>query len=85
MAYGPATGFEVVDALMDEPALKAYHLLPSVCGDWLAKLGRLAEARVDFGRAATLTRNASERNLLIGRAAACAAACRTSYNAHERG
>jgi RNA polymerase sigma-70 factor (ECF subfamily) len=72
MAFGPAAGLELVDALCDEPALKGYHLLPSVRGDLLAKLGRTAEARVEFDRAASLTRNARERELLLARAAACA-------------
>jgi len=72
MAFGPATGLELVDALTSEPSLKSYHLLPSVRGDLLAKLGRTEEARSEFERAATLTRNARERQLLLDRAAACA-------------
>jgi predicted RNA polymerase sigma factor len=72
MAFGPATGLEHVDALAGEPALKGYHLLPSVRGDLLAKLGRLDEARAEFERAASLTRNERERTLLHERAAACA-------------
>ena len=72
MAFGPATGLELVDALTSEPSLEAYHLLPSVRGDLLAKLGRFDEARADFERAAALTRNARERELLLERAAACA-------------
>lgn len=68
MAYGPAAGLALVDALTAEPALKAYHLLPSVRGDLLAKLGRLDEARAEFERAAALTRNARERELLLERA-----------------
>ncbi len=72
MASGPAAGLELVDALTSEPSLKAYHLLPSVRGDLLAKLGRLDEARTEFERAASLTRNARERDLLLERAAACA-------------
>jgi RNA polymerase sigma factor (sigma-70 family) len=72
MAFGPAAGLELVDALISEPSLKAYHLLPSVRGDLLAKLGRLDEARAEFERAASLTRNARERQLLLERAAACA-------------
>ncbi len=72
MAYGPAAGLEVVDALTSEPSLEAYHLLPSVRGDLLAKLGRFGEARAEFERAASLTRNARERTLLLERAAACA-------------
>ena len=72
MAFGPAAGLEIVDALTSEPSLKAYHLLPSVRGDLLAKLGRFDEARAEFERAASLTRNARERELLLERAAACA-------------
>jgi RNA polymerase sigma factor (sigma-70 family) len=68
MAFGPAAGLELVDALTAEPSLKAYHLLPSVRGDLLSKLGRYDEARVEFKRAATLTRNARERELLLERA-----------------
>jgi len=71
MAFGPAAGLELVDALTAEPSLKAYHLLPSVRGDLLAKLGRYDEARAEFERAAALTRNTRERELLLGRAAAC--------------
>jgi RNA polymerase sigma factor (sigma-70 family) len=69
MAFGPAAGLELVDELMSEPSLAHYHLLPSVRGDLLAKLGRVAEARVEFKRAASLTRNARERALLLERAA----------------
>jgi RNA polymerase sigma factor (sigma-70 family) len=72
MLMGPASGLEIVDALAAEPALKAYHLLPSVRGDLLEKLGRLDEAREEFERAATLTRNDRERQLLLDRAAKCA-------------
>jgi RNA polymerase sigma-70 factor (ECF subfamily) len=72
MAYGPAAGLELVDALTAEPSLKAYHLLPSVRGDLLKKLGRLDEARAEFERAASLARNARERELLHERARACA-------------
>jgi len=68
MAYGPAAGLEVVDGLMEAPALKRYHLLPSVRGDLLAKLGRHAEARREFERAAGLTQNERERQLLLARA-----------------
>ncbi|WP_145802034.1 RNA polymerase sigma factor [Kribbella amoyensis] len=71
MAFGPERGLEAVDTLLDEPSLKGYHLLPSVRGDLLFKLGRLAEARVEFERAAGLTRNERERVLLLDRAAAC--------------
>ena len=72
MAFGPAAGLELADELMDEPALAGYHLLPSVRGDLLAKVGRHEEARAEFERAASLTRNARERELLLGRARACA-------------
>ncbi|MGE5287455.1 MAG: RNA polymerase sigma factor [Micromonosporaceae bacterium] len=72
MAHGPAEGLELVDALTSQPALKSYHLLPSVRGDLLAKLGRYEEARKEFERAASLTQNARERTVLLGRAAACA-------------
>jgi len=73
MAFGPAAGLELVDELQSEPSLKAYHLLPSVRGDLLAKLGRFDEARVEFERAASLTRNAREQALLRERARACTA------------
>jgi RNA polymerase sigma-70 factor (ECF subfamily) len=69
MAFGPAAGLELVDSLTSEPALENYHLLPSVRGDLLAKLGRADEARGEFERAASLTRNARERDLLLARAA----------------
>jgi RNA polymerase sigma factor (sigma-70 family) len=72
MAFGPQAGLDLVDALENEPSLKGYHLLPSVRGDLLAKLGRLAAARAEFTRAAALTRNTRERDLLLKRAAACA-------------
>jgi RNA polymerase sigma factor (sigma-70 family) len=72
MAFGPAAGIELVDALASEPMLKNYHLLPSVRGDLLSKLGRLDEARTEFERAASLTRNERERALLLERAAASA-------------
>jgi predicted RNA polymerase sigma factor len=72
MAFGPAAGIELVDALASEPVLKNYHLLPSVRGDLLSKLGRLDEARTEFERAASLTRNERERALLLERAAASA-------------
>jgi len=73
MAFGPAAGLELIDTLAEEPSLKAYHLLPSVRGDFLFKLGRMAEAEVEFARAASLTRNAREREFLLERARACAA------------
>jgi RNA polymerase sigma factor (sigma-70 family) len=71
MAFGPEIGLELADQLLDEPKLAGYHLLPSVRGDLLWKLGRFEEARAEFERAAALTRNARERELLRGRAAAC--------------
>lgn len=72
MAFGPAEALELVDALTSEPALEKYHLLPSVRGDLLKKLGRREEARVEFERAAALTRNVRERDLLLDYARACA-------------
>jgi RNA polymerase sigma-70 factor, ECF subfamily len=69
MAFGPAAGLELVDALTSEPSLKSYHLLPSVRGDLLLKLGRLSEAQAEFERAASLTQNSRERELLLSRAA----------------
>jgi RNA polymerase sigma factor (sigma-70 family) len=74
MAFGPAAGLEVIDTLASEPSLKAYHLLPSVRGDFLFKLGRFAEAQAEFERAATMTQNARERQLLLDRARGCAGA-----------
>ncbi len=71
MAVGPAAGLEIVDALTTDPALAGYHLLPSVRGDLLARLGRLDEARVELERAASLTRNVRERDMLLARAAGC--------------
>lgn len=71
MAFGPAAGLQLVDELASEPSLRNYHLLPSVRGDLLAKLGRTEEARAEFERAASLTQNARERQLLLDRAAAC--------------
>jgi predicted RNA polymerase sigma factor len=73
MAFGPAAGLELVDALVHEPTLKSYHLLPAVRGDLLRKLGRSEEARVEFERGAALTENMRERELLQRRAAECAA------------
>ncbi|MGH7615442.1 MAG: RNA polymerase sigma factor [Gemmatimonadales bacterium] len=70
MAFGPAAGLEIADPLTSEPSLAHYHLLPSVRGDLLAKLGRFPEARAELERAASLTRNARERQLLLDRAAA---------------
>ncbi len=72
MAFGPAAGLAIVDGLLAEPSLKEYHLLPSVRADLLAKLGRFAEARAENERAAALTRNVRERELLLARAAECA-------------
>jgi RNA polymerase sigma-70 factor (ECF subfamily) len=72
MAFGPAAGLELVDALASEPLLKAYYPLPAVRGDLLDKLGRLDEARAEFERAASLTRNARERDVLLQRAASAA-------------
>ncbi|MEU1721437.1 RNA polymerase sigma factor [Nonomuraea sp. NPDC005692] len=71
MAYGPAVGLELLDQIVDEPSLKGYHLLPSVRGDLLFRLGRRGEARAEFERAASMTRNSRERALLHERAAAC--------------
>ena len=73
MAFGPAAGLDLVDALVPEPSLKAYHLLPAVRGDLLRKLGRFEEARIEFERGAALTENVRERDLLQRRAAECAA------------
>jgi len=73
MAFGPQVGLDLVDALVSEPTLKAYHLLPAVRADLLRKLGRLEEARAEFERAALLTENARERELLQRRAAECTA------------
>jgi predicted RNA polymerase sigma factor len=72
MAFGPQAGLDLADALTAEPSLQGYHLLPSVRGDLLVKLGRFDEARPEFERAASLTRNARERALLLDRARACA-------------
>ena len=69
-AEGPAAGLAIVDRLADEPQLKSYHLLPSVRGDLLAKLGRHDEARREFARAATLTSNQRERDVMLARAKA---------------
>ena len=77
MAYGPAAGLEVADRLRTERALQGYHLLPAVRGDLLDKLRRFDEAEGEFERAASLTRNARERDVLLQRAAACRAASRT--------
>jgi len=82
MLFGPEAGLEIVDALTSEPVLKTYHLLPSVRGDLLKKLGRLGEARAEFERAAGLTRNERERKLLLDRAAACGNQVRTDFANH---
>jgi RNA polymerase sigma factor (sigma-70 family) len=74
MAFGPAAALEIVDTLAMDPRLKSYHLLPSVRGDLLEKLGRCEEARREYARAASLTQNARDRKLLLGRAAACGSA-----------
>ena len=71
MAYGPQPALEIVDALAAERSLEAYHLLPVVRGDLLFRLGRMDEARAEFERAASLTRNARERQMMLARAAAC--------------
>jgi RNA polymerase sigma-70 factor, ECF subfamily len=71
MAFGPQAGLEIVDGLTSEPSLQGYHLLPSVRGDLLVKVGRVDEARTEFERAASLTRNTRERDLLLKRARAC--------------
>jgi len=74
MASGPAAGLDAVDALLSEPSLQSYHLFPAVRGDLLAKLGRHAEAKLEFERAASLTRNTRERDLLNARAASMSGA-----------
>jgi predicted RNA polymerase sigma factor len=71
MAFGPAAGLELIDGLAAEGSLENYHLLPSVRGDFLKKLGRLDEARTEFEHAASLTRNLRERKLLLDRAQMC--------------
>ena len=78
MLFGPEAGLKLIDTLKDNPALASYHLLPSVRGDFLAKLGRFDEARAELGRAAALTQNARERALLLARAAACEASAAAS-------
>jgi RNA polymerase sigma-70 factor, ECF subfamily len=74
MTFGPAAGLQIIDTLVSEPSLKAYHLLPSVRGDFLFKLGRFAEAQSEFERAISLTRNAREREFLLDRARTCSEA-----------
>jgi predicted RNA polymerase sigma factor len=78
MAFGPQAGLDLVDQLVGEPALKNYHLLPGVRADLLSKLGRQEEAKIEFERAAAMTRNERERALLMSRATAIAGAARTS-------
>ena len=78
MGFGPAAGLEVIDPLVRDGALDGYHLLPSVRGDLLAKLGRFDEARAELERAASMTRNARERALLLERAAECARAAEST-------
>ncbi len=77
-AFGPAAGLEIVDTLISEPSLKGYHLLLAVRGDFLAKLGRFDEASGELERAASLTRNAREREMLLQRAAVRARASVTN-------
>jgi predicted RNA polymerase sigma factor len=69
MAFGPQAGLDLVDEIADDPALRAYHLLPGARGDLLARLGRYGEARAELERAAAMTRNARERQMLLARAA----------------
>ncbi len=85
MASGPAAGLALVDALASEPSLQRYHLLPGVRADLLAKLGRFDEARAEFERAASLTRNVRERELLAERANKCARAASSGDDAVDRG
>jgi RNA polymerase sigma-70 factor (ECF subfamily) len=79
MALGPGAGLELVDGLQNDPALRSYHLLPSVRGDLLKKLGRLQEARAEFERAAAMTRNVREQELLLQRARECASGNRGKF------
>jgi RNA polymerase sigma-70 factor, ECF subfamily len=79
MALGPGAGLELVDGLQNDPALRSYHLLPSVRGDLLRKLGRLQEARAEFERAAAMTRNVREQELLLQRARECASGSRGNF------
>jgi RNA polymerase sigma-70 factor (ECF subfamily) len=83
MAFGPAAGLALVDTLTSEPSLAKYHLLPSVRGDFLRKLGRFEEARVELERAASLTRNARERELLLERARGCAQSAKAAAGASD--
>jgi RNA polymerase sigma factor (sigma-70 family) len=84
MAYGAAAGLDLVDTLRDEKALREYHLLPSVRGDLLRKLGRFDEARAEFELAASITRNARERNLLLERARACEESAEADFSRSRR-
>ena len=79
MAFGPAAGLELVNALASEPVLGSYYLLPSVRGDLLYRLGRADEARAEFERAATLTQNKRERDVLLKRAGECTRAPKTMH------
>jgi predicted RNA polymerase sigma factor len=83
MAFGPAAGLELVDRLISEPSLESYHLLPSVRGDLLVKLGRFEEARAELERAASLTRNERERKLLLERAAECETRTASRFSADK--
>ncbi|MFI7027163.1 sigma-70 family RNA polymerase sigma factor [Microbispora rosea] len=85
MAYGPRAGLTLVDTLNGEPALKGYHLLPAVRGDLLARLGRHDEARTEFERAASLTRNSAERAVLLRRATTCTRTAEEAQKAEEAG
>ncbi|MEU6427244.1 sigma-70 family RNA polymerase sigma factor [Microbispora sp. NPDC046973] len=85
MAYGPRVGLTLVDTLTGEPALKGYHLLPAVRGDLLARLGRHDEARAEFDRAASLTRNTAERSVLLRRAATCGQEAQEAQEGGEGG
>jgi RNA polymerase sigma-70 factor (ECF subfamily) len=84
MADGPAAGLALVDALLPEPSLASYHLLPAVRGDLLAKVGRASEARAEFERAAAMARNARERELLLARASAVAVSGETGSRSRGR-
>jgi predicted RNA polymerase sigma factor len=84
MAFGPAAGLELVDALVAEPSLKSYHLLPAVRGDLLRKLGRSEEARAEFERAGSMTENLRERELLRRRAAECATMTAEEFRTGKR-
>jgi predicted RNA polymerase sigma factor len=85
MAFGPETGLAMLDPLMSEPRIVGYHHLPSVRGDFLVKLGRFEEARAELERAASLTRNARERELLLDRASAAARGSAPARSRHLGG